>query len=213
MDFILIIGLALFLFGIGLISPKLWNLFSIWKRTSSMGLKLDGKEIFSLTKFYELENWFLEACQSFKELNPKISVVDIVRHHMADGDTLAFLDKYRGLVEKQADISFQDALMLDLSGKNVNADNPETDLRLALEFTIDNYRFNYLGLIKIKSTSRNWVNTQHDAIQGKISSAIKTWMTVNGEPTSEAILEKVLNDSFWQTTCHGTIKNQTININ
>ena len=128
MDIIFLILIAAGLFGLALMSASLWSVVSAWRKAASRGLSITILEARALTKFFELQDEFLDACVQFKNIDPTVSVKDIVRHHMADGDTQALLSHWKQLQESEVHITFKSLVLYDLAGKNMDQliENPES---------------------------------------------------------------------------------------
>ena len=62
----------------------------------------------------------LKSCAEFKKLDPNISIKDVVRHKMADGDTLALLEDWKQVIQSGAKLSFESAVLLHLAGKDIH---------------------------------------------------------------------------------------------
>lgn len=212
MDFVTIIGLAVVIFMIGLLAPKTIRLFSIWRKTQKMGLKLNRKEISSLSTFYELTEGFLNQCIKLKKLSPTTSIASLVKHHMADGDTSALLSKFEELLNKEVDISFEDLMLLDLANKDFKEVNGENVVELNFKIEISKIHFHYQGTIEILPSSVPWVNTDINHLQQCVSDQITVWLNQHKNATPHSILNQTLNEQFWKTTCHGIIKQQTLHI-
>ena len=219
MDIVLIILSVAVLFALALAGTSLYDIFLAWKKAKSYGMSLNFEEVRSLTKFYKLEDQFLKSCAEFKALDPSISVRDIVRHHMADGDTLALLENWKEVLKKGTDISFKSVVLLHLAGKNISEsiDNLSRiyEIRVAnineKELSVD-----YCCHFKIKPESANWVvidyNKFSEIIREKIVLALLTGDISDYEMLSEFIKKEYLNDQFWDELCHGIVVKQEITI-
>src|SRR5690606_12964840 len=107
MDILVIILLALFIFIVALMAAKLVSLFNIWRKARRYGLSPSPSETLALSRFYELTDEFLLLCRAFKDTSDRVSIQDIVAHHMADGDTASLLNKWKALKAQGQDMSFE----------------------------------------------------------------------------------------------------------
>ena len=212
MDILIIFIIAAILFLIGLMAPKIWNLFSIWKRTRDLGLRLNWKEIFSLRKFYELEDWFLNACKNFKEINHQFSIVDLVHHHMADGNTIKFIAYCREAKNMELDLSSRDLVLMHLGGKDLMESNISDIVEIGFSKEVDELKVSYNCHLRIKSSSKKWINQDVASITERVQSDIESFVQKNGLDAEDNILDKLLTKSYWHKLCHGTVDTQTINI-
>lgn len=208
------------LFGLALASASLWSVMQAWRKASSRGLSVSFLEAISLTKFYELENEFLDSCVEFKKTDPEVSVVDIVRHHMADGNTDILLQHWRQLKAAETDITLKSLVLYDLAGKDMN--DLIINLNREYELIINDIEeqgleANYFCRFKIAQDSAGWITPDLEEFKKTISKKIEIAMLAGDHSDFDAlsvfIVENYLDDKFWNQLCHGQVIEQHIRIN
>ncbi|MEP2024698.1 MAG: hypothetical protein ABJH98_14260 [Reichenbachiella sp.] len=219
MDILYLVLAAAGLFGLALVLANLWSIGVAWRKAKSCGLSVTFVEAQSLTKFFELKNEFLDACVKLKAIDPKISIRDVVRHHMADGDTQALLSHWKQLQAEQAPITFKSLILYDLAGKDMDQliENLNREYELIIsdieEHGLDVY---YYCKFKISGDSSGWIipdlNEFKKTIEEKINLALLSGDLSNFEALANFIKEEYLNEKFWNSLCHGQIIDQQIRI-
>ncbi|MEO9806509.1 MAG: hypothetical protein ABJF04_24820 [Reichenbachiella sp.] len=219
MDIIFLILIAVGLFGLALMSASLWSVVSAWRKAASRGLSITFLEARALTKFFELQDEFLDACVQFKNIDPTVSVKDIVRHHMADGDTQALLSHWKQLQEAEVHITFKSLVLYDLAGKNMDQliENLNREYELIIpEIGEQELTAYYYCKFKIAGDSSGWITPDLEefkkTIEEKITLALLTGDLSDFEALANFIKEKYLNDKFWKSLCHGQVLDQQIRI-
>lgn len=212
MDLLIIVLIASGLFVLGIFSPKFWSLFKVWQKASKHGLKLSLRELYSFTQFYEIEDSFLKACVQFKKMDPTIPVDEIVRHHMADGDTWQLLDKLSFINKHGFDFSFKTAVLLDLSGKDiievVEKQNEVFELEVKGK-SEEGFKYLYHCQFKIAEKSMGWINPDLENIKWQLEQKINTFLKkealLNSNSIIQDLLDGHLNAAYWDKLCHGVI--------
>ncbi|MEO9966297.1 MAG: hypothetical protein ABJF11_10945 [Reichenbachiella sp.] len=219
MDIFFLILMAAGLFGLALLLAAGWSVWVAYRKASARNLSVTFLEARALTKFFELEDEFLDTCAAFKKIDPSISVRDIVRHHMADGDTVALLDHWKTVLESKAPITFKSFILYDLAGKEVNEliSNLNREYELIIpEIEEHGLSVYYYCKFKIAGDSSGWINPDLDeikkTIEEKITLALLTGNLSDFEALADFIKEKYLHKEFWNSLCHGRVQEQQIRI-
>ncbi|WP_420582029.1 hypothetical protein [Reichenbachiella sp.] len=219
MDILLLVLAAAALFGLALLLANLWSIGVAWKRAKGRDLSVSFGEARALTKFFDLEEDFLDACVEFKKNDPKISIKDIVHHNMADGDTKALLTHWRQLQDAEVNITFKSLVLYDLAGKDMNQLianlNKEYELIIP-EIEESGLKAYYYCKFKVAGDSSGWItpdlNTFKNTIEEKINLALLTGDLSDFEALANFIKEEYLNEKFWKSLCHGQIIDQQVRI-
>lgn len=219
MDIVWLMLIAAGLFGLALALASLWSVFQAWRKASSRGLTVSFLEALSLTKFFELKDEFLDSCVEFKKTDPDISVIDIVRHHMADGNTETLLENWKKLKSADTDITLKSLVLYDLAGKDMN--DLIVNLNRVYELIINDIEeqglvANYFCRFKIAQDSSGWITPDLDGfkqtIREKIDIALLAGDASDFEALADFIVEKYLDEDFWGQLCHGEVIEQHIRI-
>ncbi|UXX79635.1 hypothetical protein N7E81_00735 [Reichenbachiella carrageenanivorans] len=219
MDIFFIVLAAAALFGLALLGASLGAIFVAWRQAKRSGLSVSFAEAQALTKFFDLEEEFLSACVQFKQIDPKVSVVDLVRHCMADGDTHKLLVHWKQLKAAHVQITLKSLVLYDLAGKDMD----QLILNLNREYVLMIPEINEHGLsayyyckFKISGDSSGWITPDIQSfkttIKEKITLAMLTGDLSDFEALAHFIQEEYLNEKFWKKLCHGQIIDQQIRI-
>ncbi|MFY0628071.1 MAG: hypothetical protein JXR07_17365 [Reichenbachiella sp.] len=219
MDLIAIFLIAVGIFVFGLFMSKVYAWIMIWRKASKHGLSPHLVEIIALSKFFDLEEKFLDACVKFKSLDPSISIKEIVRHHMADGDTFSLLEKYTMVINHGFDMSFESAVLYDLSGKDLSdiIEQQQKVYEIEIQDKSDSgWHYLYSCQFKISPDSSGWVVPDIDEYKWRISqtvnNALKKPTEIDPSILSKTVLENHLNKAFWKDLCHGFVIDHNIKI-
>lgn len=219
MDVLWLVLLAAGLFGLALAAASLWSVAVAWRKAIGRGLSISFVEARALTKFFELENDFLDTCVAFKNIDKTISVRDIVRHHMADGDTRELLDHWKQLRNADVHITFKSLLLYDLAGKDMDQliENLNREYELIIpEISEHGLSAYYYCKFKIAGDSSGWITPDlkefGKIITEKITLALLTGDLSDFEALSNFIITEYLHDKFWKKLCHGHVVDQQIRI-
>lgn len=217
MDIFILVVLAVGLFALALLVSASWSIYMAWRKANEFGLSVNVVEARALAKFFELEKSFIEACIAFKKLDPKVSVRDIVDHHMADGDTYRLLTKWKNVRQNNVNISFKSLILYDLGGKEIDGlVSAQTNV---FEIVIDDIKeskikVDYQVKFRINSESAAWIvpdlTKYKSDIRDKIVIAILAGDLTNTDSLSTFIIESYLNKKFWTDLCHGEVLEQKI---
>ena len=215
MDILVIILIAGGLFAMGLLISRAFSIFSAWKKARKFGLNPSFSESLALTKFYQLEEDFLRSCKEFKDSDSTLSIVDIVGHHMADGDTKSLLSEWKKLKNQNLKLSFSKAVLLHLDAKDLllAALEQNKTYNIDLEDKWDNtFPFHYSCEFKISADSSAWVEIDLIVIQEKIKEeifkAFEECEISKLDSLHEIIETNYLNLKFWKLLCHGEVIHQ-----
>lgn len=219
MDILFLVLVAAGLFGLALLLANLWSVFVAWRKAKTRGLSVSFMEARSLTKFFELEDDFLDTCVKFKETDPSISIQDVVRHHMADGDTQLLLEHWKQVQTAQVDLTFKSFVLYDLAGKDtgelIKNLNREYELIIP-EMEESGLTAYYYCKFKVAGDSSGWItpdlNEFKKTIEEKIKLALLSGDLSDFEALANFIKEEYLHDKFWKGLCHGQIIDQQISI-
>lgn len=219
MDIFFIVLAAVALFGLALLGASLWAVFVTWRKAKRSGLSVSFAEARALTKFFDLEEEFLDACAQFKQTDPKISIVDLVRHHMADGDTGKLLVHWRQLKTANVHITLKSLVLYDLAGKDMDQliHNLNREYVLMIpEINEHELTAYYYCKFKISGDSSGWITPDiqefKTTIKEKITLAMLTGDLSDFEALARFIQDEYLNEKFWKKLCHGQVIDQQIRI-
>lgn len=219
MDILFLVLVAAALFGLALLLANLWSIGVAWRKARSRGLSVSFGEARALTKFFDLEDGFLDTCVAFKESDANISIKDVVKHHMADGDTQALLGHWKQVQTTNADLTFKSLVLYDLAGKDVKdlIENLNREYELIIpEIEESGLIAYYYCKFKIAGASSGWITPDLNAfkktIEEKVSLALLSGDLSNFEALAHFIKEEYLNEKFWKGLCHGEIIDQQIRI-
>ncbi|SMD33092.1 hypothetical protein SAMN04488029_1457 [Reichenbachiella faecimaris] len=219
MDILFLVLVAAGLFGLALLLAHLWSIGVAWRKAKSRGLSVSLLEARALTKFFELEDEFLDSCVEFKKTDPTVAIQDIVHHHMADGDTRALLDHWRQVQAAGVDLSFKSLVLYDLADKDMN--DLIQNLNRAYELIIPEIEESgltayYYCKFKIAGDSSGWITPDLNAfkktIEEKVTLALLSGDLADFEALANFIKAEYLNEKFWKGLCHGQIIDQQIRI-
>ena len=219
MDIFLLVIAAASLFGLALFGSYSWSIAAVWRLARQFGMSINVSEARALTKFYELDEAFLKACAEFKKLDPSISIVDVVRHHMADGDTLTLLEHWKEIQTSGADITFKSLILLDMGGKDISQTIKKQDQIYTIQIPDIEERgihLAYSSQFKIAHDSAGWIEPNlkefKSVIEDKIILAILAGDLSDFSALSSFISSDYLNEAFWKELCHGELIDQKITI-
>lgn len=219
MDIFFLILAAAGLFGLALLFANLWSIGVAWRKAKSRGLTVSFAEARALTKFFDLEEEFLDTCGEFKKIDSKISINDIVRHHMADGDTATLLTHWKQLKEAEVNITFKSLVLYDLAGKDMNQliANLNREYELIIpEIEESGLHAYYYCKFKVAGDSSGWITPDLNAfkktIEEKVILALLSGDLSDFEALANFIKEEYLNEKFWNGLCHGQVLDQQIRI-
>ncbi|MDW3211760.1 MAG: hypothetical protein R8N23_17965 [Reichenbachiella sp.] len=219
MDILYLVMAAAALFGLALLLANLWSISVAWRKAKSRGLSVSFGEARALTKFFDLEDEFLDRCGEFKKIDSDISVKDIVHHHMADGNTAALLTHWKQLREAEVNITFKSLVLYDLAGKDM--DQLIANLNREYELIIPEIEESgllayYYCKFKVAGDSSGWITPDLNAfkknIEEKINLALLSGDLSDFEALANFIKEEYLNEKFWKSLCHGQVIDQQIRI-
>ncbi|WP_422361646.1 hypothetical protein [Reichenbachiella sp.] len=219
MDILLLILAAAVLFGLALLLANLWSIVVAWRAAKRRGLSISFGEARALTKFFDLEDEFLDTCVEFKRIDSRVSIKDVVHHHMADGDTKALLTHWKQLREADVNITFKSLVLYDLAGKDM--DQLIANLNREYELIIPEIEESglcayYYCKFKVAGDSSGWITPDLNAfkatIEEKINLALLSGDLSDFEALAKFIKEEYLNEKFWKSLCHGQIIDQQVRI-
>lgn len=219
MDILFLVLVAAGLFGLALLLASLWSVIQAWRKAKTRGLSVSFTEAKALTKFYELDDDFLDACVKFKETDPSISIRDVVRHHMADGDSKVLLDHWKQVQAAKVNLSFKSLVLYDLAGKDMGEliENLNREYEIIIpEIEESGLRAYYSCKFKVAGDSSGWIipdlNEFKKTIEEKIQLALLTGDLSDFEALAHFIQEQYFHAKFWKDLCHGVILDQQIRI-
>lgn len=219
MDILFLILIAAGLFGLALLGASAWSVLVAWRKAASRGLSVNLLEARALTKFFELEDQFLDTCVLFKKTDPTVSIRDIVKHHMADGDTQALWLHWKQLREAEVHITLKSLVLYDLAGKDMDQliENLNREYELIIpEISEHGLSAYYYCKFKIAGDSSGWIKPDlidyKKIIEEKITLALLVGDLSDFEALANFIKEEYLNDKFWNKLCHGRVIDQQIRI-
>lgn len=219
MDILYLVLAAAALFGLALLLANLWSIGVAWRKAKKRGLSVSFLEARELTKFFDLEDEFLDLCLAFKKMDPSVSIVDLVRHHMADGDTNKLLDHWRQVQEGGADLTLKSLVLYDLAGKDINT--LIHNLNRAYEIIIPEIEESgltayYYCKFRVAGDSSGWITPDLNAfkktIEEKVTLALLSGDLSDFQALAHFIQEEYLNEKFWKKLCHGQVIDQQIRI-
>jgi hypothetical protein len=219
MDIILIILVAALILGLGILAMNLWTIMGCWYQARRFGLSTSIVEAQALTKFYKLEDDFLRACIEFKQIDSTVSIRDIVRHNMADGDTKKLLSHWKSIKQSKSKMTFKALILYDLGGKDIDEIIENKDQIFTVQFVEvlqPGLQVNYFCQFKIASDSSGWITPDLESYSKDIKMNIVLDILAGDLSDFSALAsfidQKYLDASYWKSLCHGRVIAQQIKI-